>query len=317
MNILFSYAFMNKNIVRFIERAGGDCARILIDSGAFSVKKQGMHIVVGDYMHLCKRLDPYSLGYIMLDVAGDQEATKKNLELFLDKGLEPMPVWTVDGNVDDLEWLKERMPRKQMCVAGGVDSERNWIAARYGVAREVLGDDVFIHGLGFTAQDTGAVAVDSVDSSTHQEGVRHGILAYYEPALGRFLRIKGGQFRVKKFADLPGWAQDLIVRGELQQTLATSLQSGDFSWVHLITTSSWIEYALDLKRQGVRLFYACTEVRQLVPLALVAMHRKSRVRLDWEAIHRDRPEVLWMSKKDMAGFVEYFKEATCKVGLWW
>jgi len=315
MNILFSYAFVSRNMLRFIEGAGGDAATIIFDSGAFSVARAGAHIMIGEYMHVCRQISPHLLGYIMLDVAGDKEGTKRNLDVFLEKGLEPMPVWTFDANLDDLAFLKDRMPSKQICVAGGADSERIWMAARYKVARDNLGDDVFIHGLGFTAKDTAATAVDSVDSSTHQEGQRRGILAFHDPDSGQLRRVKSEVFRAKAFKDLPSWVQDVVVRGELQETLAVSRQSGDFSWVHSLSTLSWVDFALHLKQHGIRLFFACTDIRQLVPLALVCMHRKGRMEMDWDGYHRDKNEVLYLSKKDMSGFISYFKEASCKVGL--
>lgn len=307
---------MNRSVVAFIRQIGEDGARVMMDSGAFTVYKQGAHITLGEYMHACRELEPHLFSYIMLDVIRQKEQTKRNLDVFLQKGLRPMPVWTTDSNLKDLEFLRDRMLSGKICVAGGATEKIGWYGPRLQVARKFLGNEVFIHGLGFTSRHVSTCPVNSVDSSSYKEAGRFGTISSYTPEDG-LRRVNIGNLKKHGFAALPRWAQTAIVGSGLEENLGKEQQKGIYSSLYLLGVSAWMDFAKDLKRHGIRLFFAVANEHELCPLALVAMHKRPNGELDWTAIRKEQKAVHEAATRDTPALVVYFKEAACRQGLLW
>lgn len=307
---------MNRSVVAFIKQIGEKGARVMMDSGAFTVYKQGAKVTRGEYMNACRELEPHLFSYIMLDVIRQKEETKKNLEMFLEKGLKPMPVWTTDSNLDDLAFLKERMLSGKICIAGGATEKIGWYGPRLQVARKFLGDDVFIHGLGFTSRHVSTCPVDSVDSSSYKEAGRFGTISLYTAEEG-MRRVNIGNLKKHGFSGLPRWAQSAIVNSGLTENMGKEQQKGIYSSLYMLGLSAWMDFALDLKRHGIRLFFAVANEHELCPLALVAMHKRKNGELDWDSIRKEQKVVHQAATHDIPSFVAYFTEATCRQELLW
>lgn len=316
MNILFSYWHMTRSLSAFIRQIGEKGARIMMDSGAFTVYKQGERITLGEYTNACRELEPHLFSYIMLDVIRQKEQTKQNLDVFLEKGLRPMPVWTTDSNMDDLAYLRDRMLCNKLCVAGGATEKIGWYGPRLKVAREFLGKDAFIHALGFTSRHVSTCPIDSVDSSSYKEAGRFGTIAAYTPEDG-LRRVNIGNLKKHGFSGIPRWAQSAIIDSGLPENLGKEEQRGIYSSLYLLGVSAWMDFAKDLRRHGIRLFFAVASELELCPLALVAMHKRTNGSLDWEAIRRERQVVNQSVTHDIPSFVAYFEEATCRQELLW
>lgn len=315
MNILFSYFYMNRPMVEFVERCGHQGVEVMMDSGAFTVHMKGATIRLGEYMAACRKLEPHLLGYVTLDVLFDRAATRRNLERFLEKGLRPMAVWTIDGDPSDLEHMKAS-GLHQVCIAGGAIEKIDWYGPRTNVARSVLGPDVFVHSLGFTGKHVTTLPIDSVDSSSYKEAGRFGTMALYTPEAG-MRRINISELRRKGFGALPQWTKDLLVRAGVQESVGEQHQKGLYSTLYLLGLSTWVDYAKDLRRHGIRLFFAVANERELCPLALVLMHKGENGFIDWKTLREHQPLVHRGVVHDYEGFAAYFTEAANRHGLTW
>lgn len=314
MNALVSYAYLEPRTVEFIEQSSEHgVAKIMLDSGAFSAFTQGKVIRLGEYMAMCRRLQPHLFSYIMLDVLEDKEATKKNLDVFLKKGLTPMPVWTMDGNLRDLEWMKPRC-NGQMCIAGGALSPITWTGPRLKIGREMLGEETFIHALGFTSIHASSCPIDSVDSSSYKGAGRFGQVSTYSPERG-IRNASVGDLRKKSFSELKPWVRTLLAESELPEAFLGRQHKGLYSPLYLIGVWAWMRYALDMKRHGIRLFFAFASFQELGPLALCA-HYLNRPK-DWEAIERDIELMKELMRHDIPTFSKFFAHASREAGLAW
>lgn len=106
LNLLIAYPYLKKEYLS--DMAGlvkeGKC-RFLLDSGAFTCHSLGIKVTVDEY---CKFLDslPWKpWRYFMLDVIGDPEATRRNYEIMLERGYDPIPIFTQGDSYDSLEYF--------------------------------------------------------------------------------------------------------------------------------------------------------------------------------------------------------------------
>jgi len=114
VDILVSY--VNKTEARWLVE---HCprARILMDSGAFSVKSTGVEIDLEEYIRFCQQYGTRMWAFIMLDVIRNRQRTIDNLLRMRDAGLDPMAVVTEDMDLRELpDCILES---EKLCIAGG------------------------------------------------------------------------------------------------------------------------------------------------------------------------------------------------------
>lgn len=104
---------------------------LLIDSGAFSVHNSGRVVGLDDYARFVaetKAALPVPTRFLTLDVIGDQAATWRNYERLVRKGLDVVPVVTLDGmSVADVD---RAAGEGYFAVGGMVGAPKTKVAAR-------------------------------------------------------------------------------------------------------------------------------------------------------------------------------------------
>ena len=189
LNILISFAYMTsdafcRKVRQLVEQKK---INVMIDSGAFT-----KHNAKGDFSHInldsyCKFIEQYgslSEKYVMLDVVGDSEASRRNYEIMVLRGLNPMYVMTMFDK--DYSYMRDAVRRNpHICVAGGVTTKGAWLIKRFqDIYRQSLGK-ALIHGLGYvTYPKMLQLPLYSVDSSSWKAAsLRFGSLQYFDNGL--------------------------------------------------------------------------------------------------------------------------------------
>jgi hypothetical protein len=104
-NILLSYAF--KNVFREIGKIHCNAFRFFLDSGAYTAFTKNKHVDFNEYCSFVKD-PPFPIErYFQLDVIGDVEATRRNYFKMLDKGLNPIPIFTRGAALEQLDKFYE------------------------------------------------------------------------------------------------------------------------------------------------------------------------------------------------------------------
>ena len=183
-NILVSYAYTGKvkkfNDAVMNESVSGN-ANVMIDSGAFTIynAKKVSKLNLDSYCTYLETNAHKVEKYVMLDVIKSEQKTKQNYHTMLDRGFNPMYVFTEYDN--DWEFLKKAVAnQKHLCVAGGVTNRGDWMLKRY---QDVYNNSkADIHALGFVQfNDIFRLPLHSVDSSSWlQSSEVYGYLNWFE-----------------------------------------------------------------------------------------------------------------------------------------
>lgn len=172
LNVLMSYAYMHgdEKLLRTLKDVTTKgTINLMIDSGAFTkfnAKMDMSHVNLNDYCDSLKDMAQYSEKYVMLDVIGDAETSRRNYEAMIDKGLNPMYVCTMFDK--DYDYINEAVRRNaDICVAGGVTTKGDWILKRFQTIYKRTSGRARIHGLGyFTFPRMLQLNLASIDSSS-------------------------------------------------------------------------------------------------------------------------------------------------------
>lgn len=212
-SILLSYAFLstNRGLRREAERMADLGHAVMVDSGAFSAWRSGMTVSLDDYVAFVKENEGRISRYVQLDVIGDEDATLANLAAMRRAGLDPVPVLLMRSPTALAAELADGCrDRRMVCVAGGTGLGKDypgddWYRARVAAVRRVVGDDCWIHCLGYTrgVREVATMPADSFDSSTWGSSQRYGILQLLsdrdliskQVPVGRMARRKAAQRR--------------------------------------------------------------------------------------------------------------------------
>jgi hypothetical protein len=242
----------------------------MFDSGAFTKHQAKNHnsysfINVDDYSNWIEKYRNYCEKYIMLDVIGNESKSKKNYELMVKRGLDPMFVLTVDDT--DWSYYRDTLDiNPHVCIAGGVADKSDWMSKRFQDADLYGEGKALIHGLGYVKHPTILqLPLHSVDSSSwSQAPLMFGNLMYYDNGL------KTANYRdiLTKKTKLP---QQLIVLFEKLKITPKQFSNMDNhkggSNIELLTSIiANIEYQKICKRNGLDLFLSTISHKQLKQL---------------------------------------------------
>lgn len=208
LNMLFSFHFLrgNEKFNRIVCEIA-PYVNVMIDSGAFSnytamvkASKEGKSVTpisLAEYTTAIKQnYEGRVWQYVMLDVIGNAEETKKRFYQMMDSGLKPMPVLTMGEDFATMEEFCKY--NKRICVAGGVRSSDKYIYQRYQKAFKGSGNKALIHGLGFLRwPDVFQLPIATGDSSTSSAGARFGNLSVYDPKKG-YIRCRWQEMLERK-----------------------------------------------------------------------------------------------------------------------
>jgi hypothetical protein len=141
-NILIAYPYLKKPCIDEIKDLSD--SRVIIDSGAFTAWKAGKVIDINEYCSFIKNLPFEPWKYFMLDVIGDPIKTKKNYDIMLRQGLNPIPIFT---RGDDIKELDEYYKTSDIVGIGGLVGTKQNKGFVKGIMEKVKGRKV--HWLGF------------------------------------------------------------------------------------------------------------------------------------------------------------------------
>lgn len=252
LNVLAAYPYMSKGMVRGMQQYAGDF-NFLLDSGAFTAWKLNKPISLDDYCKFIETLDPKPWRYFALDVIGDPHGTRRNYEIMLRRGFNPVPVLTRGETLDELDRLYETSDCVGLGGVSGADrASYSWLRAvfeRVGKRRA--------HILGMTSLDwVKYLKPYSCDSSSWLSGARYGS-AYLYMGNGIMKQVSKEDFlskpdeklceRVRRYGVDPyDLAKDERWKGRLGVGVLTS-------------AGSWIDFSLDCgKVLDTKLFLAFT-----------------------------------------------------------
>lgn len=189
LNVLVSYAYMTNP--QFCDRVrqvvNAKKVNIMIDSGAFTkfnAKGEFSHVNIDDYCRFLERYSDMAEKYVMLDVIGNAEASKKNYLKMISRGLNPMFVVTMYDT--DYDFMREAVKRNHnICVAGGATTKSKWMQKRYQDIFRFSNQEARIHGLAFVTYPLMLqLPLFSVDSSSWKAApLRFGSLQYFNRGL--------------------------------------------------------------------------------------------------------------------------------------
>lgn len=280
---------------------------LMMDSGAHSARTLGVTIDIDTYERACEALGPHLYGYVQLDVIGNAAATLRNLDHHVTRGLEPMPVLTVDmqaKRVTDFATIN-----KKICVAGGINEPIDWYGPRLNTAT-ALAPGSRLHGLGFTRGiPVARTTVATVDSSSYKEGTRWGLILLWDPLLGlkriRYIKLKGVPFALWP----PRHRAAIAESGFTSEEFVGCRQSGMYSPTQLMSITNWLAYADWLAGHGIRLFFAVNGPQDWGPLFLCARHRTG-TRLDWRGASAEVEQAKRIGKDSTANLALWASEAS-------
>ena len=282
LNVLVSYAFISENIINLIKSTQGH-VRWTLDSGAFTAFHRGSPINIDEYIEFCVEHGHLFDHYIALDVIENAKASKKNLEKMVKAGLKPMAVLT--GSDDVNESVELSAVSKSICLGGGTNLPMEVYSTRISKVRELVGKEVWIHGLGFArGLKVASTHVDSVDASSWEEGLRWGSFAYFEPAIG--VKSKGWNDIVKTpWKELtPGIRSALVSLGLKKAHLKNkdSINRGSVSLIGIHGAYSWLKFASALQQRGVRFYFAVPGFNVVLMNLIIAAKHSTISGIRWD-----------------------------------
>lgn len=276
LNLLLSFAYGAKNQVlnsEFFAMSQAGEANVMIDSGAFSAfgSKGFGHVTLDNYCKYLEQFGGLAQKYVMLDVIGNHEASKRNYEVMVERGFKPMFVFTLNDN--DYGYVRNSLKVcKHVCVAGGAATKGDWLIQRYQRTLANTNNAARIHGLAFvTFPHMLQCGLESVDSSTWNYAAKHfGHYQIFYPTAGmRQLnkyeiakKLKAGDQKARQVAEAIGVTPKQLVSPEYQR--------GEDSLPVYFSTRSNIEMQRYCYRRGLRYFLAVGNMTQLAAIQYVS-----------------------------------------------
>jgi hypothetical protein len=214
MNHLISYAYLS-SYIQYAEQISK--LDILLDSGAFTAFKLNKEINLEEYCSFLKD-PPFKIWkYFALDKIGDDKVTNSNLQIMLDKGLHPVPVFQRGQSIDKLYELIDKFP---LVGIGGVagTNDRNsylkWILERKDINAQKL------HLLGVMNLDILREYIPySCDSSCVVDSTKFGNIVYFDPIKNKLCKA----------------GRSIVKNNTIMRRLPEVIQEGLFTqegWVH-------------------------------------------------------------------------------------
>lgn len=263
VDILVSY--VNKTEARWLVEY---CprARILMDSGAFSVKSTGVEIDLEEYIRFCQRYGTRMWAFIMLDVIRNRQRTIDNLLRMRDAGLDPMAVVTEDMDLRELpDCILES---EKLCIAGGGRVPAGQFRQRVAAVRSRC-PNAWLHGLSFTDRNVVGSDLQSVDSSTWIVGGRYGFMWLHVPKEARLRNVLAQRMRTRHFDRWPSWVKTTVMDRGIPADAFVQYMRGQFSIAHILTIEGCLSYYAWVLSKGIATFLVVSSHRDLKCLAVV------------------------------------------------
>jgi hypothetical protein len=252
LNFLAAFPYLEKSkgfLRRLAAHQNEICA--FVDSGAFTAWTLGKEIKLDDYCRFLDGLPFAPWRALTLDVIGNAEATMANFLEMRRRGFSPVPIFTRGESLDALE---DYFGHSDIVALGGVAGANNSSAAWCKAVMPVIGQRR-AHILGMTRTEwVKFFRPFSVDSSSWMGAARFGTIALYMGD-GRMevLRPRALEGR------LPAPVASRIRRYGFDPYGLRKPRAGVGAWStwQLISTHSWVEFAIDCQAAiGTKVFLA-------------------------------------------------------------
>lgn len=259
LNILVAYPYMSNSVISILKEKEEDI-RFLLDSGAFTAWKAGKPIDLDEYCTFIENLPIKPWKYFTLDVIGDPEASHKNYEIMLERGFNPVPIFT---RGEDLSMIDEYYKTSDVLGIGGLVGTKGNKGFVKGIMEHI--GDRKVHWLGFNAKQFLTFYKPYMcDSSSWSAAVRYASCKLYDRN-GKWYNVTKKDFIKRP----PREIYDLIYRyGIDPKLLAKNAEwknsgKGEYA-LEILTCRSWTRYQLDIKKKlGINFFLACASDWQI------------------------------------------------------
>lgn len=232
-----------------------DSICLTVDSGAFSAFKLKKNVNLEEYCNFILKNKDIIFKYFSLDVIGNPEKTRENLKIMLDKGLNPIPVFT---RGDNPKYISDYYKNSDIIGIGGlVGTNAPKQQIKYLMENFCLNKKV--HWLGYTGINLIKYYKPYMcDSSSWTYGARYGRVQIYdgEGDIENFLspKIKN----IKKKADFLTLIKLQNKFPEIQNFEDVFIKKG---LIEKISASSWVERSIEVEeRIGTKIFLVCTSL---------------------------------------------------------
>ena len=266
-NLLCSFAIFGGGSCRqmktICEAVKSGEINLMLDSGAYSafMSKGYDHVTMDNYCRFLDRFADCAEKYVMLDVIGDEDKTKRNYETMRKRGYNPMYVYTLTAK-DNAFCMDAIKANNDICVAGG-QMKCDWLIQRYQRVLKMSGGKARIHGLAFVTfpkmLQCGLASVDS--SSWAVAPMKYASIPWFRDGIHmldrrRFVAgLKKGDAVCRKIADdLRLTVRDVATEENYHQTASIPFYVG---------VRAYMQMQRYCYRRGLRLFFAISPLTQL------------------------------------------------------
>tara|TARA_R110002051_G_scaffold149794_2_gene222363 strand:+ start:337 stop:1218 length:882 start_codon:yes stop_codon:yes gene_type:complete len=264
LNILISYAYVSEGLIKElveINNTHPDTLRVFLDSGAFSAFNLKKEIRIEDYCSFISSLPFKPWRYIALDVIGDEKKTKENYIEMLDRGFDPVPVFTYGADWKDVDFYYQR---SDFVCMGGLVGERGSAKVVNDISKFIqIADGRKTHLLGYTNLEyIKKFRPFSCDSSSWLQCQRYGRLAVYMgngrmKTIDRKELIKNPSEEIKAALRLMGIDIQLL---KYKKYITGWRVKGEGSIAQRATTLSWVKLTTEMEKNiGTKMFLVCAD----------------------------------------------------------
>ena len=288
LNILVSYAFMSDNVIRLVQSSQG-FVRWTLDSGAFSAFNAGKVIELSKYIAFCQEHGHLFDHYVALDVVGNAKDSKSNLDKMVSAGLTPMAVLTSYDHLSEAKELSQA--GNALCIAGGTMMPMDKYSTRIANVRDVVGEDVWLHGLGFgRGMKVASTRINGVDASSWEEGLRWGSFGYFVPAVGVKSQSWSEIVKTPWQKLNPAVRNSLVSLGLKRKHMQNkdSLNRGAVSLIGIHSAYAWLKFASALEKRGVRFNFAVPGYNQVLMNLVIAAKHAHKHGISWDSCLPDQ-----------------------------
>ena len=269
-NLLCSFAIFGGGSCRqmktICEAVKSGEINLMLDSGAYSafMSKGYDHVTMDNYCRWLDRFADCAEKYVMLDVIGDEDKTKRNYETMRKRGYNPMYVYTLTAK-DNAFCLDAIKATNDICVAGG-QMKCDWLIQRYQRVLKMSGGKARIRGLAFVTfprmLQCGLASVDS--SSWAVAPMKFAGIPVFVSGVGMKMldrrRLVAGLKKRDPFF--------LRLADELRLTVSDLSNEANFHTTQSIPLYAGVRAYMSMQRycyrRGLRLFFAmATSMNQL------------------------------------------------------
>lgn len=195
LNLLVAYPYMKAQTINALVGCQSQ-VRFVLDSGAFTAWKAGKEVNIDEYCKFIESLPFKPWRYFTLDVIGDPHKSLKNYEIMLNRGFNPVPIFT---RGEDPSVLDDYYKTSDVVGIGGLVGTKGNKGFVNGIMDHVGKRKV--HWLGFTSVDYIKYYKPYMcDSSSWVMALTYAQMKLYDKG-GKFISLSKQDFMKSPSAD--------------------------------------------------------------------------------------------------------------------